>query len=113
MKKPAPENASVLTGSVSAIGASACCTLPFVLVSLGLGGAWVSQLRTLERFFPVFVAIAAAAFAFGFYRLYIRRPPCQPSSACSTPKTQRRQRAAFWAALLFASGLMAFPYLYV
>jgi len=110
MTKRGPESLSMLAGTVSAIGASACCALPLVLVSLGVGGAWVSQLRALERFFPMFVACAVGAFGFGFYRLYIRR--CEPDAACAVPKTQRRQRVAFWAALILATGLIAFPYLY-
>jgi mercuric ion transport protein len=69
MKKPALETVSFVTGAVSAIAASACCALPVILVSLGVGGAWLSRLRSLERFFPVFVGIAVAGFGFGFYRM--------------------------------------------
>jgi mercuric ion transport protein len=112
MKKPAPENASILAGTVSALGASTCCLLPLALVSVGLGGAWVAQLRTLERFYPVFVAVALGAFAFGFYRLYIRLAPCEAASACVPPVTQRRQRVAFWTSLVFAKFLILSPFLY-
>jgi len=75
MKYPIPESASIATGAVSALGASACCVLPLALVSFGLGGAWVAQLRELERFYLIFVTIAVAAFGFAFYRLYLRPAP--------------------------------------
>jgi len=41
--------ASVLAG----IGASLCCVAPLVLLSLGLGGAWVSNLTVFEPVRPV------------------------------------------------------------
>ena len=72
MKKPALETVSFVTGAVSAIAASACCAVPALLVAFGVGGAWLAQLRALERFFPVFVAIAVAGFGFGLYRIAMR-----------------------------------------
>ncbi len=31
-------------GLLAALGASACCVLPFVLLTLGVGGAWMSNI---------------------------------------------------------------------
>jgi mercuric ion transport protein len=112
MKKPSPETASIFVGTVSALGALACCVLPLVLVSIGVGGAWVAQLRALERFFPVFAGVAVAAFAFVFYRMYVRPAPCGPDTACAAPQTRRRYQITFWAALVLAAGLMGLPYVY-
>ena len=69
MKKPALETVSFVTGALSAVAASVCCSLPALLVALGVGGAWLARLRALERFFPVFVGIAVAGFGFGLYRI--------------------------------------------
>lgn len=96
-------------GLVSAMGASACCVLPLALVSVGLGGAWIAQLRALERFAPIFMGVALAAFAFAFYRLYLRPAPCAPETACAAPATRRRQRVAFWTTLVAAKLLIFFP----
>lgn len=112
MNRPAPETTSIVAGAASAIGASACCALPLVAVSVGLGGAWIAQLRELERFFPVFVGVAVAAFAYAFYRLYLRPAPCGPEAACATPPTRRGQRIAFWATLISAKALIVFPFVY-
>src|SRR5881392_4420421 len=71
MNRPAPETASIAAGAASALGASVCCVLPLALVAIGIGGAWVAQLRSLERFYPLFVGLAIAAFAYAFYRLYL------------------------------------------
>lgn len=39
---------SLAAAAVAAILASACCLGPLVLLTLGLGGAWVSNLTGLE-----------------------------------------------------------------
>ena len=94
---------------LSAIGASACCVGPLVLVALGLGGAWVSGLRALEPLFHVFVAAALVAFGYAFWRLYIAPRRCAPDVACASPKVMRRQRIAFWVALISAKAIIWFP----
>jgi mercuric ion transport protein len=111
MLKPAPESASILAGCVSALGASTCCALPLVLVSAGIGGAWVAQLRALERFQWIFVAAALAAFGFAFYRLYLRpAAACAADAACADPGVRRRQRIAFWMTLVGAKALVLSPF---
>lgn len=109
MHRPAPETASIAAGAASALGASTCCVLPLVLVSLGVGGAWVAQLRTLERFQWVFLGLATAAFGYAFYRLYLRPAPCGPGTACATPAARRRQRIAFWFTLVTAKAILLAP----
>ncbi len=110
MNRPAPESASIAAGALSALGASTCCVLPLVLVSVGVGGAWVAQLRELERFYYVFVALAIGAFGYAFYRLYLRPAPCAPDTVCATPTVRRRQRVVFWTTLVFAKALVLFPF---
>lgn len=110
MQKPAPESASIAAGAASAFGASTCCVLPLVLVSMGFGGAWIAQLRALEQFQWVFIGLAAAAFGYAFYRLYLRRVPCGPGEACASPATRRHQRIAFWVTLLTAKAVLLAPF---
>ena len=110
MDRPALESASIAAGAISALGASTCCVLPLVLVSVGVGGAWVAQLRELERFYYVFVAIALGAFGYAFYRLYLRPVPCAPDTACAAPQVRRRQRIAFWTTLVAAKALVLSPF---
>lgn len=110
MHKPAPETTSIAAGALAALGASTCCVLPLVLVSAGLGGAWIAQLRGFERFQWVFLTLALAAFGYAFYRLYLRPAPCAPGAACASPATRRNQRIAFWATLVTAKALLLAPY---
>ena len=110
MNRPAPESASIAAGAISALGASTCCVLPLILVSVGVGGAWVAQLRELERFYYVFAAVAVAAFGYAFYRLYLKPAPCAPDSSCVRPAVQRQQRIVFWITLIAAKALVLSPF---
>lgn len=110
MKSPAPESASIAAGALSALGASTCCVLPLVLISVGVGGAWVAQLRELERFYFVFLAIALGAFGYAFYRLYLKPASCAADAACAAPRVRSRQRIAFWATLIAAKLLVLSPF---
>ena len=39
---------SLVAGVLAAIGASVCCVGPLVLLTLGIGGAWIANLTALE-----------------------------------------------------------------
>ena len=52
----------------AAVAASACCTVPLLLVSLGVGGAWVGSLTAFEPFRPLFITVAVAALGYVGWR---------------------------------------------
>ncbi len=83
------------------------------VVLAGVGGAWVAQLRELQRFQWIFIALALSAFGFAFYRLCLRSAPaCAPGTACAVPAVRRRQRIAFWITLIAAKALILSPIAY-
>ncbi len=47
--------ATMVTAAAATIGASLCCIGPLVLLSLGIGGAWVSSLTALTPYRPYFI----------------------------------------------------------
>ena len=100
---------SVFAVAAAAVGASACCAGPLILVILGVGGAWGSRLIALEPLQPYFVALALLFFGFAFYRLYRSQEACPPEEVCAVPAVRRRQRAIFWVVSASAAALMAFP----
>ena len=100
---------SLLAVAAAAIGASACCAGPLILVILGVGGAWGSRLIALEPLQPYFIALALLFFGLAFYRLYRRPETCAPGEVCALPAVRRRQRVIFWAVSVLAAALMAFP----
>lgn len=108
-KEPPGSGGSLAAGVLAAVGASSCCAGPLALAALGLGGAWASGLRALEPLYPVFAGAALVFFGLAFRRLYLRPAACEVDGACS-PGALRRQRIAFWAALVAAKALVLFPF---
>jgi len=101
------------TGSIfGAFAASACCILPLVLFSLGIGGAWISNLTALYPYKPYFVTLTLFFLAGGFYMAY-RKPKmaCEPGSYCATPASGRVVKISLWSATLLVSAALAFPYM--
>jgi mercuric ion transport protein len=109
VNRPWTVSGSLLAGVVAAIGASACCVGPLLLVLLGVGGAWASRLVALAPLQPLFIAAALVFFGVAFWRLYRRPMDCAPGQACSVPVVRHRQRMLFWALGVAAAALMAFP----
>ena len=102
--------AALVGGVLAAIGASLCCVAPLVLVSLGVGGAWIGSLTALEPYRPIFVGVTLVFLFLAWRRLYRRREQCAPGSACAVPATLRNQRRIFWVVTVFVLGLITFPW---
>ncbi len=100
---------SLVAGALAALGATACCLGPLLLVTLGVGGAWVSGLKAVEPFRPVFIGTAALFFGVAFYRLYIVPRRCAPGEACAAHAILGRQRIAFWILAIAAAAMLLFP----
>ena len=100
---------SLVAGALAALGATACCLGPLLLVSLGIGGVWLSGLSALEPFRPIFIGVAVLFFGVAFRRLYIVPRQCAPGETCAVPVTLARQRIAFWILLIIAAAMLLFP----
>ncbi|PAP76350.1 hypothetical protein BSZ37_07780 [Rubrivirga marina] len=77
----------------AAIAASACCTVPLLLVSLGVGGAWVSSLTAFEPYRPLFIAVAVGALGFVAWREWrvarLTGVDCDCEEDAVQPRTRR------------------------
>lgn len=102
---------SLLAAGLAGIGASLCCVAPLILLSLGIGGAWISYLTRLEPYRPVFVVLTLGFLGWAFYRLYVQRPVCVPGMPCADLIVSRRQRLLFWLVAPLLLGLLAVPWL--
>lgn len=96
---------------LAAVGASACCLGPFLLLSLGIGGAWISTLTALEPVRPFFIILALFLIGLGYRKLYLTPDRCAVGQICSTSANQRRQHLLFWLGSAFILILLAFPWL--
>lgn len=101
--------AALATGGVAAVLASACCLGPLLLVSLGLGGAWMGQLQVLEPFRPYTVGVAVVALFLAYRRIF-RPASCTPGDLCAVPGTRRAYKAVFWLVAVLVVVAIAYPY---
>lgn len=103
---------TLIGGGLAALAASACCLGPLVLVSVGVGGAWISTLTRLEPFRPLFIGIALLCMALAYRKIY-RAPSaadCAPGSSCALAQTNSGNRALFWGVTLLVGIALAYPY---
>jgi mercuric ion transport protein len=95
---------------LAAIVGSLCCVAPLVFITLGISGAWISQLTALEPYRPIFIGVMLLFVGLAFRQLYIVPARCAPGEACANPRLQRRQRQIFWVVALGLTALIAFPW---
>lgn len=88
-----------------AVGASACCWLPLLLVAIGAGATGAGAM--FESLRPYLMAATVVLLGTAFYFVYRRRPACDDGSCA--PATGRRGRATLWAIAALAAVSFAFP----
>lgn len=104
------ETSALVTGGLSGILASACCVGPLVLVSLGLGGAWVSTLTALEPYRWIFFGISVLALFFAWRKIYRPVEQCEPGQVCAVPRTRHAYKITLWVVAALVSIAFASPY---
>lgn len=100
---------SLVAGVLAALGASACCAGPLILILLGVGGGWAAHLIAFEPYSPYLTALTALFLGAAFWNLYLRRQVCAPSDACATDRVIRNQRVMFWLVALPVILLLTLP----
>jgi mercuric ion transport protein len=96
---------------IAALLASGCCLMPLVLVSAGLSGAWLSNLRVLQPYSPIFIGVAIAALALAGRSLFR-----SAASSCrvdgGAPRGGRQHSfhvVMFWVIAVLTSVLLMMP----
>ena len=97
-------------GILGGVAAGSCCVVPFVLVTVGISGAWIGNLTALAPYQPIFVALTLAALAVGFIMVY-RRPKvaCADGSYCARPASDRIAKIGLWVATVLVAIALGFP----
>jgi mercuric ion transport protein len=97
-------------GILAALGAASCCVVPFTLFTLGISGAWISNLTALEPYQPIFAAITFGFLGYGFYLVYHNRPVgCAEGSYCANPSSGRIAKIGLWTATFLVVIALGFP----
>jgi mercuric ion transport protein len=93
---------------LAAIVGSLCCVAPLVFITVGISGAWISQLTALEPYRPIFIGVMLVFIGLAFRQLYIVPVRCAPGEACANPRLRRRQRQIFWVVVFGLAAGVAF-----
>ncbi|MFC6488852.1 mercuric transporter MerT family protein [Nitratireductor sp. GCM10026969] len=84
-------------GVIGAVLASTCCIAPLVLLTLGVSGAWISNLAALELYQPIFTGVALVSIGLGFRQVYFQaKPACKDDSCCARPESALITKSALW-----------------
>ena len=103
------QKSALIAGVLAGVGASVCCVGPLVLLTLGIGGAWVSNLTAMEPYRPIFIGLTLFFLGLAFRKLYLVPQVCAPGTSCSDPRAIKRQRLTFWPIAVLLLVLLAVP----
>jgi len=104
------EKASLIGGALAAIVASVCCLGPLVLVTVGISGAWISNLVAFEPYRPYAIGVALVCMVFAYRRIYAAPAACEPGTLCAVPQTRRIYKVMFWVVSAMVVVALVFPY---
>lgn len=102
---------AMIGGVLASIGASACCVGPLLLLSLGIGGAWIGTLTRLEPYRPVFMVLVLVFLGLAFRGLYVVPQSCDTEAGCVADRTRHTQRILFWIVSPLLLALVTSPWL--
>ena len=98
-------------GVLAGLGAASCCLVPFALFSLGITGAWTSNITALAPYQPIFAAVAFGCIGYGGYHVYWKRNKTSAvGTVCANPVSGRIVRGTLWGATLLIVLALTFPY---
>jgi len=100
---------ALLTGGVAAMLASTCCLGPLVLITLGVSGAWISNLTLLEPYRPLFIGAAVVALFLAYRRIWRSAAECIPGQVCALPSVKRSYKLLFWIVVALLILALGFP----
>jgi hypothetical protein len=80
---------ALAVAALAGIGASLCCSGPLVLVTLGVSGAWISNLTLLEPYRWIFAGLALGSMGYAWRQIY--RAPGAVHASRAPPAHCRRQ----------------------
>lgn len=110
MKSPTRDRATLAVGGLAAVAASVCCLGPLVLISIGVSGAWISNLTALDPYRPWFIAVALIALFLAWKRIFRPEQACSPGEVCAVPQVRTTYKVLFWVVLALVLLAIGFPH---
>jgi mercuric ion transport protein len=98
------------TAGVAALLASGCCLMPLILVSAGLSGAWLSNLRVLQPYSTILIGIAIAALVLAGRSLFRSAASCRVDAGVLQGSGPRSvHKVIFWVIAALTMVLLVAP----
>ena len=111
MKKTFVQSSATIGSFLMAIGASACCIIPFTLFSIGVGGAWIGNLTAMSEYRSIFIFVGLCFLAAGYWQVF-RQPVLSSGEVCITPFSQRINQTVVILASLLMLITIVWPYVF-
>lgn len=99
-----------MMGAIGAgVAASACCTIPLALVTLGIGGSLVGTFTAMEPYRPFFIGVAVLVLGYVGLREVkrARRPDCD----CEEGMSNMKRRSLLGLGFVITALLIASPWI--
>ena len=108
-QEPSSGGGALLAGGLAAILASTCCLGPLVLITVGVSGAWISNLTVLEPYQPFFIGAAVIALLLAWRRIWRPAAACEPGQVCAVPQVKRTYKLLFGFVVVLVIIALGFP----
>ena len=108
-QEPTSGGGALLAGGIAAILASTCCLGPLVLITVGVSGAWISNLTVLEPYQPFFIGAAVIALLLAWRRIWRPAAACEPGQVCAVPQVKRTYKLLFGIVVVLVIIALGFP----
>ncbi|MCK5425079.1 MAG: mercury transporter MerT [Emcibacter sp.] len=95
---------------IASFAAISCCILPLALFSVGISGAWISNLTALSPYQPIFIGLSLMLIGYGFYLLQSRAGKKCDTETCDRPIQGRRAYFLLSVSLILIAAALAFPW---
>lgn len=112
LQTPKPSQRWLAVGGIlGALASISCCIVPLALFSVGITGAWMSNLTALAPYQPYFLAFTLVCLGVGFYKVY-RKPQiaCVEGSYCAKPVSNYVVKSALWVAVVLVIAALIYPW---
>lgn len=94
-------------GLISALLASSCCIAPLVLLTLGVSGAWMSNLTALAPYQGYFIGATLLFLGAGFWTVYSKsQKACEDGSYCASTQSDRVIKSVLWVATILVAAAL-------
>ncbi len=109
MTEPINKNWGMIGAISAGVAASACCTIPLALVTVGVGGSLVGAFTAMEPYRPYFIAVALAALGYVAFRELQRSR--DPDCECEGEMSNKARRSLLVVGFLITAALIASPWI--